>query len=109
MGVDIELMVMKWFDMKCNTYSKLEQNHSIYLYDFGNIFADIRVDKSDNVVYYRIELWKEFTDVFQLHYVNYNEFNKFLRKWVKNAFKIKNFKLFTDQFSPMYMLKLPNK
>ena len=98
-NINIEEIIYKWFDMKYQTYNKLDRDGSIYLSNEGNEYADIWIDKKSKYIFYEWELYKEFYELIPLEYL---EFEKFMDKWVEHTFGLKGFTL-TPRFFGIYL------
>jgi hypothetical protein len=87
-NINIEQVINKWFEMKLKTYDRLEYDDSINLYYEGQEYADIRIHKKFKLIYYKWELYEEFSEIIPLHY---SEFEEFMIKWVEDTFGLKGF------------------
>ena len=86
--MNIDNVIYKWFDMKYQTYDKLETDESIYLYYEGDEYIDIMIDKKSNSIYYKWEFWEEFSGVFPIQRIY---FEWIIFKWVGDTFNLKGF------------------
>lgn len=83
--IKLDKIISKWFDIKYQTYSKLEHNGTIYLYYDGEEYADIRIDAKYERLFYNRKLYLEISLIISLQQY---EFEDFMITWVENTFKL---------------------
>ena len=103
MTQEIEKILYKWFEMKYQTYDKLEYDDSIYLYYEGQKYADIVIYKKHNNIYYNSYFKNEFSEIFP---IELDEFNQFISKWVEDTFNLRGFTPEITLFHSSYWLKI---
>lgn len=81
----LEDIIYKWLLIKFENYNEIEYDDSIYLYDDGQKYADIRINKRHNWVNYNISFWEEFSETFSL---DYGEFKRIMSNWIKKTLNV---------------------
>lgn len=82
-------ILYKWFNLKYDTYDKLERDGSIYLYYEGEEYAEIVIDKKREIIDYYI--WSTFKEFWQIIPIKESEFENIMSEWVENTFGLKGY------------------
>lgn len=81
-------ILYRWFDMKYDTYDKLERDGSIYLYEKNKKYIDIVIIKEKKMLHFNPDIYDEWCEMIP---TGRDDFARFLSEWVEDTFHFNGF------------------
>ena len=79
------MAALRWLNLYVETLDVLIKNDSIYLYDFGNEYADIRINKKVKYFAIGLKLWNNLANEFS---INFNDTKEIFTIWAESNYNM---------------------